>query len=249
MDERTSAGHTPFFDPTTVEAAVFDIGGVFLYPHYDTVVPVMERIGAPVPADTSAFVQAHHAGVEQLTALVLAGTSPDETRRDFWATYDHAYASSLGIPEANWSEFRDGVIRVSWGWAHEANIAAFHELAATGLPLAIVSNNDGTAAEQMKNYGVCWVNEAHELPRVAAIIDSGLVGVAKPDPMIMAPALHALGGPPPESVVYVGDTVHADIVGATQAGMQSVQLDPFDHHASYDHARLPDLAALVTALA
>ena len=126
-------------------------------------------------------------------------------------------------------------------------MAAFHALHASGMPLAIVSNNTGAAPEQMKNHGVCWVNDLIDLPRVAAIIDSSLVGVAKPDPAIMTPALHALGLPA-ERVVYVGDTVHADVMGATAAGMQAVQLDPFDHHAHYDHARLSDLDALNQAL-
>ena len=85
-------------------------------------------------------------------------------------------------------------------------------------------------------------------PAAAAIIDSTLEGVSKPDPAIFTPAIDALGFEP-ASVLYVGDTVHADVVGATNANMQAVQLDPFDQHHDFDHARLPDLSALEAVLA
>ncbi len=52
-----------------------------------------------------------------------------------------------------------------------------------------------------------------------------------------------------ERVLYVGDTVHADVMGATAAGMQVVQLDPFDQHADYNHARCRDLGHLLQLLA
>ncbi len=240
----TPSSKTPVFDPSTVEAAVFDIGGVFLYPHHTQVARVLDDLGAERPRDLSEYRRAHHAGVAALSAIIRPTVEHDPT---FWHSYDNAYAGSLGLVESQYEAFRAGVERREWDWLHEENVAAFHALHASGLPLAIVSNNSGAAPEQMKNHGVCWVNDLVDLPRVAAIIDSSLVGVAKPDPAIMAPALHALGVPA-ERVVYVGDTVHADIVGATAAGMQSVQLDPFDHHADYDHARLPDLAALNQAL-
>lgn len=230
----------PVFDPSTIEAAVFDIGGVFLYPHHDQVTAVLDDLTVDRPDELAEFRRAHHAGVAALSAVIRPTAEHDPT---FWQAYDNAYAASLGVDESQFAAFRDGVQRREWDWLHEENVASFHALHASGMPLAIVSNNTGAAPEQMKNHGVCWVNDLVDLPRVAAIIDSSLVGVAKPDPAIMSPALHALGLPA-ETVLYVGDTVHADIIGATAAGMQSVQLDPFDHHAEYDHARLSDLAAL-----
>jgi len=230
----------PRFDPSTVEAAVFDIGGVFLYPHHHQVTAVLEDLAVDRPDDLIEYRRAHHAGVAALSTIIRPTIEHDP---NFWHAYDNAYAASLGVPDAKLEAFRDGLQRREWDWLHEENVASFHSLHASGMPLAIVSNNTGAAPEQMKNHGVCWVNELVDLPRVAAIIDSSLVGVAKPDPAIMSPALHALGLPA-ERVLYVGDTVHADIMGASAAGMQSVQLDPFDHHSEYDHARVSDLAAL-----
>lgn len=228
------------FQPESVAAVIFDIGGVFLYPHYEQVRAELGRESTPNAEELLSFRRAHHAGCFALAAL---DTDAREHHRDFWTVYDEAYASSLGV---SIDAVKRG-IRTSWSWAHEENIAAFHRLAEAEIPLAIVSNNNGTAPEQMRDHGVCQVLPGGPLPEVAAIIDSSLVGVAKPDPMIMAPALYALEVEP-ANALYVGDTVHADVTGATNAGMQVVQLDPFDQHASYDHARLPDLTALVHAL-
>ncbi|MGF1597995.1 MAG: HAD family hydrolase [Acidimicrobiales bacterium] len=233
---------TPHFDPATVRAVVFDIGGVFLYPAYRPVEEMLVERSLPVPGDTVVFRAAHHAGARALTER--AGVVREHAI-DFWTVYDDAYAAALGVPP----ELRDGfrvAIRTAWDWAHDDNIAAFHRLAATGMPLAIVSNNDGTAAQQMIDHGVCQIGTG-PCPSVAVVVDSGVIGIAKPDPAIMAPALDALGLPC-EEVLYVGDTVHADVVGATNAGMQVVQLDPFDHHVDYGHTRLPDVDTLVRLL-
>ncbi|MGH1491039.1 MAG: HAD family hydrolase [Acidimicrobiales bacterium] len=231
------------FRPETVQAAVFDIGGVFAYPDYQPVAAKLDEIGASQPDSIHEFRRAHHAGVR---ALADSGRPTEEHREDFWAFYDKAYAISLGVDLVHLDDFRVAM-RNNWGWVHEENVASFHELAATGLPVAVVSNNDGTAPEQMRDFGVCQVGEG-PLPSVAAIVDSTLLGIAKPDPAIFTPALDALGLDP-QQVLYVGDTVHADVIGATNANMQVVQLDPFQHHSDFEHARLENLAQLVQALA
>ena len=71
--------------------------------------------------------------------------------------------------------------------------------------------------------------------------------MAKPDPAIFAPALEALGTAAARTL-YVGDMVHADVRGAEAAGMPVVQIDPYDHHASFAHARVPHLDALADLL-
>lgn len=229
------------FEPETVSAVIFDIGGVFLYPHYRSVVAALGEQDEPTTARLRDFRHAHHAGC--LALADLDAEARETHGASFWDTYDSAYAAALGLQTAQIKT----AIRTSWDWAHEANIQSFHRLAGTGMPVAIVSNNSGTAPEQMRDHGVCQVLPGGPLPQVSAIIDSSLVGVSKPDPVIMAPALYALGVQP-QNALYVGDTVHADVVGARNAGMQVVQLDPFGHHEAFDHMRFPDLASLVDAL-
>ncbi len=228
------------FQAGTVDAIVFDIGGVFTYPDYRPVEARLGAMGVDLPPEVVHYRQAHHAGVR---ALADADRPTEEHKPDFWQVYDEAYGATLGVDLAELEAFRVAV-RESWSWVHTENVEAFHRLNATGMPTAIVSNNDGTAPEQMRDFGVCQVGPG-PLPSVAAIVDSTLEGVAKPDPAIFAPALSALGFEPGR-VLYVGDTVHADVRGAQAAGMQVIQLDPFDHHADYDHARCRDLDELLS---
>ncbi len=251
-DASTSDRAGAFFAPELVKAAVFDIGGVFLYPNYSQVQALLADLGATLAThsvvdDLTFYRRAHHAGVAALAAasdLQRTDGLPEHTEH-FWLVYDHAYAQALGVEDHLIDQVRVA-IRTEWAWPHLENIQAFHRLVAAGLPVAIVSNNDGSAAQQMADHGVCQVGDG-PLPTVPVIVDSGVLGVSKPDPRIMAPALAALGFAP-EHVVYVGDTVHADVVGATNAGMQVVQLDPFDHHADYGHPRIRDVAELASLL-
>lgn len=232
----------PTFIPSKVSAVVFDIGGVFTYPQYRPVETRLTELGVSTPDDLTAYRVAHHAGVAALSA---ADRPTEEASADFWTLYDHAYAEILNVPV----DIRDSLrvaMRTRWDWVHEENVAQFHRLARTGMPLAIVSNNDGSAPEQMRDFGVCQVGPG-PLPEVAAVVDSTLEGVSKPDPAIFAPAFAALGIDPSETL-YIGDTVHADVIGALNAGMQVAQLDPFDQHGNYEHSRLVDLAELVAVL-
>jgi HAD superfamily hydrolase (TIGR01549 family) len=58
-------------------------------------------------------------------------------------------------------------------------------------------------------------------PWLKPALSSAATGIRKPDPLAFAPILEAWQLPP-ESVVVVGDTLDADILGAKRAGMRSV---------------------------
>ena len=60
---------------------------------------------------------------------------------------------------------------------------------------------------------------------VAVIIDSAVVGLAKPDPKVFDSAVVALGLSP-ERIAYVGDSVRYDVLGSEAAGMAPVHFDP-----------------------
>lgn len=222
---------------------VFDIGGVFTYPTFEPVRAQLREWGHR-ELDDEPFLRAHHAGVHALT-LARRDRGVSGHSEDYWYTYDHAYGAALGVGEDRMAALRPS-IRSDWDWVHIDNVAAFARLVRFGFPAAVVSNNDGTAAEQMRRAGVCQVGPG-PLPAVVAIVDSTEVGIVKPDPAIFTPALEALGIEAGRAL-YVGDTVYADVDGALAAGMQVVQLDPFDDHIDFEHSRVPDVAAVEEAL-
>jgi putative hydrolase of the HAD superfamily len=85
---------------------------------------------------------------------------------------------------------------------------------------------------------------------VLCVVDSHLVGVAKPDPAIFAPALDALGLPASPRIAYVGDTVFYDVRASAAAGLSPLLHDPegfhrADPHPSGPHRTLADLRELL----
>ena len=99
--------------------------------------------------------------------------------------------------------------------------------------MGVVSNSDGTVEAELRRLGVCYAPDgAARLRRtpavpVGVVVDSAVVGVAKPDPAIFSIALDALGVPASETVLHVGDSLRYDVAGALAAGLQPVHLDPY----------------------
>ncbi len=241
--------------PQDIDAVVFDIGGVFAIRHPVAMRRGLGRAGFVLPAEDQAFHEAHYRAAHHLAMVSMDGSLDGLKEYDpaFWAHFEHAYLSHLGLaPEqldAGLKAMREEVYlkepKPFWNYLLQENIHGFHRVASM-RPVAIVSNNDGTAAQQMTEFGVCQVGPG-PLPEVPIIVDSAIVGIAKPDPAIFLPALRALGTAP-DRTLYVGDTFHADVRGARAAGMPVVQLDPYDLHTDFDHWCLPGVNALAEYL-
>jgi putative hydrolase of the HAD superfamily len=243
---------SPALDPSRIDAVVLDVGGVFVVPHGELVAGHLRAAGVEVEPGDDRYHRAHHRGVRALSdQLGDDRTGHDESDPAFWRAYHRAYVAALGVADHRLDDARRALARLFgsgagiWRQPITVNIAALGRLAAV-RPLAIVSNNDGTAEAQLLEFGVCQVGDG-PLPSVAIVVDSGVLGVAKPDPAIFRPALEALGTDAARTL-YVGDTVHADVHGARAAGMAVVQLDPYDDHAGFDHHRLRHLGELADLL-
>jgi len=109
-----------------------------------------------------------------------------------------------------------------WARPMEGAREALDGIANLGLRIAVVSNSDGRAEWHLKK------SDVHH--RVEFVVDSHLVGVAKPDPRIFQIALERLGVAPGRSL-YVGDIRSVDERGARAAGMHFVLIDPYGDYA------------------
>jgi putative hydrolase of the HAD superfamily len=76
---------------------------------------------------------------------------------------------------------------------------------------------------------------------VDCVIDSGAVGVSKPDPRIFQLALDAIGVAATDAW-YLGDMPGIDVVGARAAGLWPIVMDPFGFQADADYHRVTALA-------
>jgi len=190
--------------------------------------------------------RAHYAGVAALTEFT-------EGDRDIWVAYNRAYARACETPEDAvddvvehlLNEFATGEV---WRRIVPGSVDALRRLGALGMRLAIVSNADGNAEQRLHDDAICQVGPGRGAP-VEMILDSTVVGIAKPDPRIFDLALDGLGVAPTRAI-HVGDTPGADVDGARAADVRPVLIDPYDFHAHLDVDRvlsLPDVVELVRA--
>ncbi|WP_394833336.1 HAD-IA family hydrolase [Pendulispora rubella] len=99
--------------------------------------------------------------------------------------------------------------------------AAVSRLRAAGVKVAIISNSEGRLAALFEELGI--------LACFDRVVDSGVVGVAKPDPRIFTFATEAFGISP-DRALHLGDTFATDVAGARAAGIRTALLDPFLHY-------------------
>ena len=116
---------------------------------------------------------------------------------------------------------------------------ALGDLVELGVKLAVVSNSDGSAERSIAEAGL--------RPYFDLVVDSEIVGFEKPDPRIFTHAIERLGCDPARTL-HVGDMYFADVVGARNAGLRAVLLDPWNDWHDADCARLPDVAAVRDAI-
>ncbi len=223
---------------TKFDAILFDAGGVFLLPDPTVLAPLLAPYGAN--SDTAAHVRAHYRGMAMKSA---AGSM--ET---FWHEYNIAYVQSLGVPahDVSYAAHVLGRTRNAyvWRWPLNDSVEALAKLVASGMPVGVVSNASGQIEEVLQRSGVCQVGDG-PLTAVRVIVDSHVVGVAKPDPRIFDHALVHFGGIETNRIAYVGDSVTMDVGGARAAGLHPILLDPFDDHVGADFDRVRSLLELL----
>lgn len=106
------------------------------------------------------------------------------------------------------------------GLCHRADVEALDALRAVraaGARVGVVSNSNGTVRTALDAAGL----GAH----LDFVIDSTVVGIAKPESRAFQLGVDAARVAPDEAV-YVGDSYYVDIVGARNAGLRGVLFDP-----------------------
>ena len=112
---------------------------------------------------------------------------------------------------------------------------------ARGIKVAIISNSEGMLDRLFRDLGI--------LRHFDSVVDSGKVGVEKPDPRIWGFAFERFGIGP-ERTLHLGDVFATDIVGARAAGCRHALIDPFGHYAGHhpDVPRVPGAVEVARAL-
>jgi len=224
-----------------IRAVLLDLGGVFYLPDHERMITALARLD--LEPDRDDLDRAHYLGVAALDAH-LAHADGSASGLGVWHAYNRAYAQVCGVGDDR-VDHAMGVLLEEFGrgdvWTRQIPGAreALRAIAATGVGIAIVSNADGTVEQQLRADGICQVGPGPGVA-VAAVVDSSVVGVSKPDPAIFTFALDALGVAP-HSAIHVGDIPAADVAGARAAGVRPVLVDPYDHHRDVGCTRVTHL--------
>jgi putative hydrolase of the HAD superfamily len=225
---------------TRFDAVLFDAGGVLVLPDPTVLGPLLAPYGGSPSID--AHRRAHYAGMK-----VKSDRSEPEGS---WRVYDDAYVAAVGVAEVDLDEaaFVLGRTRTPWlwRWMIPETREALGRLAASGVPMGVVSNASGQI-ESMLVREICQVGSGVHV-EMRCIVDSHVVGIAKPDPAIFDHALVHFAEFDRSRIAYVGDSVTMDVAAARAAGLSPILLDPYDDHAGADFERIASVAALADEL-
>ncbi|MGH3191342.1 MAG: HAD family hydrolase [Streptosporangiaceae bacterium] len=260
-----------------VSAILLDAGGVLLFPEPDLTLPSLRAAGlspdltmlerahyqAMVGQDLAATPPGPHTWRRDYLRGYVTACGADSSQRDVlaaelvpaftglsWAhtganTLDGLRAlAALGLPlgiVSNSDGTVQGQLRAAGLCYVPAGPAAPPDQAGADQAGADQAGADQAGADQAGADGA-------GVP-VGVIIDSAVVGVAKPDPAIFRIALDALGVPPSGTVLYVGDSLRYDVAGALAAGLQPVHFDPYGYCPAPDgHRHVSSLVGLAAEI-
>lgn len=164
---------------------------------------------------------AHYYWAQSRELLKDREAYPDED--DFWTNYAWRSLSSFGCT----AELADELAASVHGYMKEtyqpeswvpADIPeTLENLRSAGYRLAMLSNRTDPYEEELETLGLA---DYFEFAIAAGVVDSW-----KPDSLVFQHAIKYYGIPAGE-IIYVGDNYYADVVGANNAGLVPVLVDP-----------------------
>ena len=222
------------------DAVVFDAGGVLVLPDPTVLGPLLAYFGGD--GSIEAHRRAHYAGMKAKSDASAAEGS--------WDLYNDAYVAAVGVDEFDRREAAEVLERTryhhTWRWVIPESRSALARLASVAVPMGVVSNASGQIESMLARHTAQVGPGAHIEMRV--IVDSHVVGVAKPDPAIFDHALPAFAEFDRSRIAYVGDSVTMDVEASSAAGLHPILLDPYDDHIGADFERIASLHELADEL-
>ena len=222
-----------------ISAVLIDAGRVLIHPDDTHFQRAAHHVGVPLPAGTGPRALGH--------TVWESARSPDPIA--FWNTDAKiaAWSRHAGLTTAAgnavWHHVHhlDRTDTPLWSQVEPTAAVALRALTAAGYRVAVVSNNDGRLHRQLTTAGLA--------DSCTAIIDSAVLGTAKPDPAIFHHAA-ALLDVPPAACLMIGDDPFFDIHAAINAGIRHTILIDHDQHRppSWTSNAAPTIGAAAEAI-
>lgn len=220
-----------------MKAILFDAGNTLVWLDHDFILELLRGHG--VERSMTELLEAEHGAKLLLDELVRAGSAGDDAARG--KAFFAEIFRRLGVPADAFAPLAQRLLarheeRNLWGVVRERTAETLEALRARGYRLGVISNADGRVEPLLEAVGLRRHFEF--------VIDSGKVGVEKPDPRIFRLGCERLGIEPGH-VAYVGDIYEIDVVGARSAGMRPLLVDPLDRFAGYAVERVRGIHELL----
>ena len=210
---------------TKLNTLFLDAGNTILFMDFEFLSHELEVLGARVAPVKLARAEAAARPFVSKHVAHNASTEASDTRQ----VYVSKLLEVAGIEESGISteeispqlllrfmnpEFRN----LLWSHVPAGIPQALEALRSAGYGLTVVSNSDGSVFAMLERAGLTQFLDH--------VIDSGCVGVEKPDPAIFEIALER-SKTSRERALHTGDLYHVDVIGAQRAGLKAVLLDPY----------------------
>ena len=214
----------------------FDIGNTLFFFNYDFLRDLLaQRFGVGATVDEIAL---RHAEMKRSLVVdkVVGRVGHDEL---WWEAY-RRWLTLLGVEASEIRPISEAIRthpfrHLFWSRLEEGTPEMLDWFRERGFKLGVISNAEGQIRRLLEH--------AHLEHRFETIIDSAVVGFAKPDERIFKHAVLQLGSDPARCI-HVGDLFEVDVVGARQAGITPVLVDRENLSASIDCLKVRRVADL-----
>ncbi len=220
-----------------LKALLFDFGGTLAFLDFELLAREFSREGRKL--DALALEHAEYAGRAAIDRHLMSEGNSQATAAAY-EMFFRGWMTAAGIPE---EEFRECAARFGaihreatlWRVVRPGTFEALEAFKSAGYKLAIVSNAEGQVESDAKRFGLA--------PYFDVIIDSHIVGVAKPDPRIFQITLERLGVAADE-VRFAGDIYSIDVEGARAAGIEARLVDQHRRYTWVEHEKIRHIAEM-----
>jgi putative hydrolase of the HAD superfamily len=232
MTDRSSPLASP--PPQDVRTVLFDLDGTLVFHQpdsFDVIADFCAEIGQPLAPEEERRGRRmrHEYFVDPVIRHQIDGLSGDE----FWEHFNRFLLEGLGI-EGDLGQLADELgarfdgVELTYQCPN-AGCRTLSGLRSRGYRLGLITNRRNVPRfyELLAEMGLG--------PYFALTLASGEVGISKPNPGIFYAAMDRLEARAAETL-YVGDNYWADVLGAQQAGITPVLLDP---HGLFPEANCP----------
>jgi FMN phosphatase YigB (HAD superfamily) len=211
----------------SLRTVIFDLDGTLRFNRPSSTETFFDHavsLGVPEGADQRkhALRWTHYYWAQSDELFLDLQTYPD-SGDDFWLNYAMRSLRAFDCPEDCIQEIAPLVHEYMTtqhnpiSWVPPDVPETLYVLKAAGYQLALVTNRSQPCDDELAQLGL--------LDFFELALTAGEANAWKPDRAIFTLALQRLSAVA-EATIYVGDNYYADVVGARQAGLQPVLLDP-----------------------